>query len=229
MSRVGGLPTIPQESWPQAMRIVSFGTMDEARQVRDFWFGKLPMSALALNQRVKFWFADDMPELLRQQRDEAIRARFGNLVERAGKGEFAGWADSPRRCLSLIILLDQFPRDIHRDTAQAFAYDEQALALTLSGTQSAADGALDVVERIFFYMPLQHCEVREVQDESVAGYRRLVTEAPQELRSVFEQCLASAEEHRAIIERFGRFPHRNRVLQRVNTSDEEAWLRGSAR
>jgi uncharacterized protein (DUF924 family) len=198
--------------------------MDEARQVRDFWFGKLPMTPQALNQRLQAWFPDDDSDIVRE-RDETIRTRFGKLLERATKGELAGWADSPRRCLSLIILLDQFPRNVYRGTARAFAYDEQALGLTLSGMQSAADGALDVVERIFFYMPLQHCEIPEVQDESVAGYRRLLLEAPQELRGVFESTLKYAEDHRSIIERFGRFPHRNRVLERVSTADEEAWLR----
>jgi uncharacterized protein (DUF924 family) len=163
-----------------------------------------------------------------QERDEAIRGRFGALAGRAADGQLASWADSPRRCLSLIILLDQVPRNIYRGTARAFAYDAQALGLTLSGMQSAADGALDVVERIFFYMPLQHCEAREVQDESLAAYRRLLMEAPQELRGAFEECLKSAQEHRSIIERFGRFPHRNRVLERVSSPEEEAWLRGGA-
>jgi uncharacterized protein (DUF924 family) len=197
--------------------------MDEARLVRDFWFGKLPLSAQALGQRLAFWFPAD--EGATVARDEAIRARFGELAEQAALGALASWADSPRRCLSLIILLDQFPRNLYRGTARAFACDEQALAVTLSGMQSAADGALDIVERIFFYMPLQHSEVREVQDESVAAYRRLLMEAPQELRGAFESSLKSAEEHRAIVERFGRFPHRNRALARVSTAEEEAWLR----
>jgi uncharacterized protein (DUF924 family) len=199
--------------------------MDEARQVRDFWFGKLPMSAQALNERLKLWFPDGTREAALQERDEAIRGRFGALVGRAADGQLASWADSPRRCLSLIILLDQVPRNIYRGTARAFAHDEQALGLTLSGMQSAADGALDVVERIFFYMPLQHCEAREVQDESVAAYRRLLVEAPQELRGAFENALQSAQEHRSLIELFGRFPHRNRVLERVSSPEEEAWLR----
>ena len=199
--------------------------MDEARQVRDFWFGKLPMTAQALNQRLPLWFPADESAAGVRDRDEVIRARFGDLAERAAQGELASWADSPRRCLSLIILLDQFPRNLYRGTARAFASDEGALAVTLSGMQSAADGALDIVERIFFYMPLQHSEVREVQDESVAAYRRLLMEAPQELRGAFEGELKAAEKHRAIIERFGRFPHRNHVLERENMPEEEAWLR----
>jgi uncharacterized protein (DUF924 family) len=200
--------------------------MDEARQVRDFWFGKLPLTAQALSQRLELWFPDDERADVARKWDEAVRARFGKLVERAALGELASWADSPRRCMSLILLLDQFPRNIYRDTARAFASDDQALAVTLSGMESAADAALDVVERLFFYMPLQHSEVREIQDESVAGYRRLVAEAPQELRSAFEDALKYAEQHRAIIERFGRFPHRNRVLQRVSTPEEVVWLQG---
>jgi uncharacterized protein (DUF924 family) len=202
--------------------------MDEARQVRDFWFGKLPTTPQALEQRLSLWFPGDLSEDALRTRDDVIRKRFGNLVERAAKGELASWADSPRRCLSLIVLLDQFPRNIYRGTAQAFAYDDQALALTLSGMQSAADGALDVVERIFFYMPLQHCEARDVQDESVAAYRRLLAEAPEEFHDVFAGAVQSAEQHRSIIEKFGRFPHRNEAMGRVSTPDEEAWLQSDA-
>jgi uncharacterized protein (DUF924 family) len=196
--------------------------MDEARQVRDFWFGRLPLTAAALERRVCFWFSGDVAALSRH--DEQIRTRFGALFERAAGGELASWADGPRRRLSLIVLLDQFPRHMFRGTARAFAYDERALALALSGMQSAADAALDVVERIFFYMPMQHAESREVQDESVAAYRRLRTEAPPELGRTFEATLRSAENHRSIVERFGRFPYRNRLLGRADTSAELDWL-----
>jgi uncharacterized protein (DUF924 family) len=197
--------------------------VDEARSVRQFWFGALPLSAAQLQQRMRFWFGTD-PTALRRERDEAIRSRFGKLLERAGSGGLASWADGPRRRLSLIILLDQFPRHIYRGSARAFAYDTQALGLTLSGMQSAADAALDVVERIFFYMPLQHAESGEVQDESVAAYRRVLTEAPGEVHGFFASAVRSAEHHRSLIERFGRFPHRNRVLNRASTPDEEKWL-----
>jgi uncharacterized protein (DUF924 family) len=213
--------------------------MDDALRVREFWFGKsltgsLPRqgemagpywasAALALSRRASLWFESN-PQLLGQQ-DELIRSQFRDLVERAGRGELAAWADSPRRRLSLIILLDQFPRQIYRGTPQAFAYDTEALGLTLSGMQSAADGALNIIERLFFYIPLQHAESTEVQEESVSAYRRLAAESPPELRSTFEVSLQSAEEHRALIRQFGRFPHRNRVLGRENTAEEEAYLR----
>jgi uncharacterized protein (DUF924 family) len=197
--------------------------MDEARNIRDFWFGPLPLSAEGLNRRVRFWFGDDTSRL-RERRDKHIRERFGALLERAAGGELAAWADGPRRRLSLIILLDQFPRHMFRGDARAFAYDEQALSLTLSGMQSAADAALDVVERLFFYMPMQHAESREAQDESVAAYRRLFDETRNEPREPFAAALRSAENHREIIERFGRFPHRNRALGRESTADETRWL-----
>jgi len=198
--------------------------MDEARSVRDFWFGTVPLTADALNGRIRFWYGDTACAL-RQRRDEHIRVRFGELLERAAEGELSAWADGPRRRLSLIILLDQFPRSIYRGTARAFAYDAQALGLTLSGMQSAADAALTVVERIFFYMPMQHAERPEVQEESVAAYRRLLSEAPEELREHFAGALRSAENHHSIIERFGRFPHRNRALGRASTPAELEWLR----
>ena len=198
--------------------------MDEARSVREFWFGKLPLSAEALNRRIRFWFGDESAGL-RRRRDEHIRVRFGGMLERAANGELAAWADGPRRRLSLIILLDQFPRSIFRGSARAFAQDPQALALALSGMQSGADAALNVVERIFFYMPLQHAESREVQEESVAASRRLLMEAPAPMRDTFTAALRSAENHRSIIERFGRFPHRNRALGRESTPTELEWLR----
>jgi uncharacterized protein (DUF924 family) len=84
------------------------------------------------------------------------------------------------------------------------------------------------VERIFFYMPLQHAELRDAQEESVAAYRRLLNEAPEDIKAMFASALESAELHRSIVARFGRFPHRNRVLGRPNTAEEEAYLRDGA-
>ena len=197
--------------------------MDEARSVREFWCGRAPLTAAALNQRMRFWCGGGDSQLA-QRRDQHIRVRFAELLERAAAGHLAAWADGPRRRLSLIILLDQFPRNMFRGSARAFATDDQALALTLSGMQSAADAALNVFEQVFFYLPLQHAERLEVQDESVIAYRRLRAQAPEEVHSFFDSALRSAENHRSIIERFGRFPHRNRTLGRSSTPTEQAWL-----
>jgi uncharacterized protein (DUF924 family) len=198
--------------------------MDESLEVRRFWFGRLPLKPDGVNERLALWFGSGAEE---EQADELVRSRFSGLIERAAAGELAAWADSPRRRLSLILLLDQFPRHVYRGSERAFATDREALGLALSGMQSAADAALTPVERIFFYMPLQHAEVRDAQEESVAAYRRLLNEAPAELRAVFTSALEYAEQHRSIVARFGRFPHRNRALGRANTAEEEAYLSDS--
>jgi uncharacterized protein (DUF924 family) len=194
--------------------------MDEARAVREYWFGAAPLTADGLGRRMDFWFGAGSA-----QADEEIRTRFGGLLEQAAAGRLAAWADGPRRRLSLILLLDQFPRNMFRGTARAFDYDAQALALALTGMQSGADGALDFAERLFFYMPLEHAESLEAQDESVAAFRRLLAEVPPDLHESFADTLRFAEEHRAIIERFGRFPHRNAVLGRTSSAPEAEWLR----
>jgi uncharacterized protein (DUF924 family) len=198
--------------------------MDEALSVREFWFGHERLSAESLSRRMRIWFAEDGPDE-RERRDAEISTRFGELFARAASGELDTWADGPRRRLSLIILLDQFPRHMFRGTARAFECDDRALALTLSGMQSAADAALEAPERMFFYMPMQHAERLEVQEESVVACRRLLLEAPAALRGQFESVLQYAELHRDVIARFGRFPHRNQILGRTSTPAEEAWLR----
>jgi uncharacterized protein (DUF924 family) len=196
---------------------------DRAREVREFWLGRPPQSARALQERSRVWFGSESQES-RRQLDETIRARFGTLVAQASRGELAAWAASPRRRLALILLLDQFSRNIHRGAPEAFANDTQALGLCLTGIQSGADAALNCIERLFFYMPLQHAESREVQDESVAAYRRLLAEAPSALHPLLQDALAAAHGHRELIERFGRFPHRNEILGRASSAEEARFL-----
>ncbi len=193
--------------------------MDEARAVREYWFGAEPLGADGIGRRMDFWFGAGSA-----RHDEEIRTRFGGLLEHAAAGRLAAWADGPRRRLSLIILLDQLPRNMFRGSARAFDHDPQALELALTGMQSGADGALDFAERLFFYMPLQHAESLEAQDESLAAFRRLLAEVPPELHPIFADTLRFAEEHRSIIERFGRFPHRNALLGRASSPQEAEWL-----
>lgn len=200
--------------------------MDHARSLLDFWFGPRPWTAAALRQRMRFWFGAESAEIVEMQ-DRDLEARFGALMRRALAGELDAWADSPRRRLALILLLDQLPRNIHRGTASAYSGDVRACALACEGMDQAADAALDVVERLFFYMPLQHAESVDIQQDSVAAFRRLAEEAPPELRPSFDSALDYAVRHRDIVQRFGRFPHRNAALGRESTPDETAWLAGS--
>ena len=195
-----------------------------AHEVLEFWFGTRPYAPDAVNKRMRFWFGDATAPELQPQTDEALRLRFYALAGQAARGELDAWESSPRRRLALILLLDQFPRNLHRGEAAAFAQDRRALSLAVGGMQLGADAALDPVERIFFYMPLQHAESRDVQDESVAAFRRLAAEAPAELAGVFAGSADHAEQHRDLIARFGRFPARNAALGRESTAEELGWL-----
>jgi uncharacterized protein (DUF924 family) len=196
----------------------------QALNILEFWFGRRPYTDEGMARRTRLWFGDPSAPELRPHIDEALRLRFTTLAAAAARGEFDVWESSPRRRLALILLLDEFPRSIHRGSAQAFAQDHRALALAVGGTQLGADAALDPVERIFFYMPMQHAESRELQEESVSAYRRLAAEGPAELAKIFASAAQSAEQHRDVIERFGRFPHRNLALGRVTTEEERDWL-----
>ncbi len=199
--------------------------MDHSHTVLDFWFGSSQMTPALFAARQSSWFGGEDPAA-RAERDATIGAQFGVLTARAAVGALDAWADSPRRRLALILLLDQFPRHLHRGTARAFATDDRAAALTLDGMQKAADATLDPARRVFFYMPLQHSEVLEVQEESVAAYRRLVDESPEPWRAVLAGTHDFARRHRDIVARFGRFPHRNVALGRASSAEEQAWLDG---
>src|SRR3982751_870417 len=118
------------------------------------------------------------------------------MLERAARGEFASWASSPKRRLALILLFDQVPRNVYRGTAAAFAFDREALALAVEGLQLAADAALDPLERLFFYLPLEHAESMEAQNACIVAFERLVGEAPAELRGYCESTLGYARAHR---------------------------------
>jgi uncharacterized protein (DUF924 family) len=197
--------------------------MERPHDILDYWFGTGPWTKARLDERTRFWFGGD-GAAAQAARDAQIRERLEPLLERAARGEFAGWASSPKRRLALILLFDQVPRNCYRGTPAAFAFDGEALALAAEGLQLAADAALDPVERTFFYLPLEHAESLEAQDAAVAAFARLVAEAPADLRDWCAYTAQYAHKHRDVIVKFGRFPHRNAVLGRKSTPEEEAWL-----
>ena len=199
----------------------------QALDILEFWFGHRPYTRPVVAKHARLWFGDPSAPELRPQADEALRLRFSALAAAAARGDFDVWESSPRRRLALILLLDQIPRSIYRGTPQAYAQDRRALALAVSGTQLGADAALDPVERIFFYMPMQHAESRELQEESVSAFRRLAAEGPAEFAQLFALAAKRAEQQREVVERFGRFPHRNLILGRDSTPEEREWLAGA--
>jgi uncharacterized protein (DUF924 family) len=197
-----------------------------AQDVLDFWFGPNPLGADELPRRLRMWFGGDDPPEVRRQNDERLAGRFGTHVEAAAAGELDAWAASPRRLLALILLLDQFPRQLWRGKARSFAQDPKAAALVQAGLATSADAALSSIERVFFYMPLQHAEDLSLQQESLAAFARLAAEIPVEHRDLFDGIGGFARTHHDVVARFGRFPHRNTVLGRSTTPEEMAWLRG---
>jgi len=197
--------------------------MQRANDILEFWFGRAPFDTARLAERSAFWWGGDGAEA-QAARDVLIRTTLEPLLERASRREFASWASSPRRRLALILLFDQVPRNAYRGTAAAFAFDREALSLTVEGMQLAADAALDPIERIFFYLPLEHAESMEAQDAAIGAFERLVAEAPDDVREYCAYCGSFAAKHRDIIAKFGRFPHRNRVLGRASTAAELEWL-----
>jgi uncharacterized protein (DUF924 family) len=197
--------------------------MNNANGILEYWFGQGPFDPARLIDRAAFWFGGDGPEKS-AARDAEMREKLEPLLERAARGEFDAWATSPRRRLALILLFDQVPRNIYRGTARSFVFDPRALRLTVEGLHDAADQALDPVERVFFYLPLEHAESMDAQEASVKAFERLAEEAPVELRGFIQGTVKYAHSHRDIIAKFGRFPHRNVALGRESTPAELEWL-----
>lgn len=188
----------------------------------DAWFGDSLRDAAAVGKRMAWWFDTD------DARDAELRARFGELVRAAADGALAAWSATPRGRLALILALDQLPRNCFRGARAAFASDAAALAETERGLRRGDDRALHPVERMFFYMPMQHAEDEAVQERAVEHFARLAAEAPAGSGSAFDNSVQFAKLHRDIVRRFGRFPHRNAILGRTSTPEELAWLAGDA-
>jgi uncharacterized protein (DUF924 family) len=179
------------------------------QDVLGFWFGA-PGSPEYGRAR-EMWFRKS------DATDAAIRARFGTDVEAALAGELAAWAAAPSSALALIVLLDQFTRNIFRDTPRGFAGDAMALALARDLVATGHDRSLHPVERWFVYLPFEHAESLAAQTESVRLYTLLAEEGAPD-------ALVWARKHYDVIARFGRFPHRNAILGRPSTLDELAFL-----
>jgi len=180
--------------------------MAEAEDVLGFWFGRRGETGYGLPRPV--WFERD-PAF-----DQAIRERFLGDCEAALAGERAAWRFGARRCLALILLLDQFPRNLFRDSPRAYAGDAMALETARHAVDRAYDRALPPVMRQFVYLPYQHSESLADQERSIPLFAALP----------LPDCLDYALRHRAIVARFGRFPHRNAALGRASTPEETAFL-----
>ena len=161
---------------------------------------------------------------MRSATETSSPASAALILQKATQGQLTSWEQYPRGRLALIVLLDQFSRNIYRGTAQAFAQDELALSLCLQGIDIGHDLALRPIERTFYYLPMEHPESLEIQDKCVQHYEQLVASVPPPTAKELQSSLDYAISHRDIIARFGRFPHRNKLLGRASTAAEREYL-----
>lgn len=187
--------------------------------VLDYWFGA-PGSAHEITARQsKLWFGK-LPE-----KDREVSEHFMPTFNAAITGSLDDWAATPRGRLALVIVLDQFPHHVHRDTPDAFAQDAKAQALSLAAMATGEDKTLTLIERVFLYLPLEHAESLAMQDLAIVQYQQLVDEAVESERALFANFLDYAHKHRDVVLRFGHFPHRNDILGRLSTADEIEFLK----
>jgi uncharacterized protein (DUF924 family) len=198
--------------------------LPRAQEVLDFWFGPDPLSPAHFSERLHLWFGGDDPPEVIAERDALVTSRFKPLMDEAASGALDHWAGSPHRLLALVLLLDQFPRHVYRGRARAYAQDSRALAFTLHALTTGADATLSPAGRLFLYLPLQHAESAAMQEESISAYRRLLADAPEQHKKLFQSVLDFALQHRDVVARFGRFPHRNAALSRRSTPEEAEFL-----
>jgi uncharacterized protein (DUF924 family) len=183
-----------------------------AQAVLDFWFaaqGEPEHGAVR-----DLWFRKS------DETDRQITERFSPLIEQALRGELEAWGAEPRSALAQIVLLDQFTRNTFRDTPRAFAGDKRALAAAMAMVGSRHDESLLPVQRVFVYLPFEHAEGIGMQEEALRLFTRLVAEAPE-----LQNMLDYAQRHHDVVQRFGRFPHRNEILGRQSTTDEIEFLK----
>ena len=185
--------------------------MMQHKEILDFWFGKPEDSGYGKPR--KFWFIKD------EELDQIIKSRFTEIHQQAAMGNLDSWREQPLSCLALIIVLDQFSRNMFRGLPQAFATDAQALNYSQYAIAKIFDSQLLPVQRWFIYLPFEHSEDLADQEKSV----QLCTTLTDEDDS--QSYIDYAYKHFEVIKKFGRFPHRNKILGRENTPEEIEFLK----
>lgn len=185
--------------------------MSQAKEILDFWFGS--PDEPGYGKPKSFWF-NKKPEF-----DEELQMRFLTDYQKAAAGNLDDWINASDSCLALILLLDQFPRNMFRDTPQAFATDWEALSAAQHAVAQGYDKKLLPVQRWFIYLPFEHSENLEHQRQAVRLFQQLGDDPDS------ASCIDYAIRHMQVIQRFGRFPHRNEILGRVSTLEEKEFLK----
>ncbi|SMF38341.1 DUF924 family protein [Pseudobacteriovorax antillogorgiicola] len=190
-----------------------------AQSILDFWFGPLDQGQVAA-EKSKAWFTKDA------KFDKLIQQKFGSYLDIAFMGALDRWTLNPEGRTALIVLLDQFPRNIHRNSHMAWHFDKKSLALSLESIASEDYLRVPTVYGYFTLMPTMHAEDLKVQNLGIESFEKLRNRSTEPTRPMIESAISYAIKHRDIIERFGRFPHRNQLLERESTEEELAFLQG---
>jgi len=196
----------------------------EAKTVLDFWFGKdseqtQPRSAQDISkQQSKLWWSKN------ETIDADIQQRFEPTLKALLTGNYPSWFETPQGRLAAIIVLDQFSRNMYRNNAQAFTQDSLALHWALEGIRKGDDKKLTPLQKVFFYLPLEHCEQLNMQNLAIEKFEQLASDAPASFADLAHGFVSYAHQHQEVIARFSRFPHRNRLLNRTSTTEEETYL-----
>ncbi len=192
--------------------------MQLAQEILHYWFGEADDPGQQISKQSSLWWGKSLAV------DKEIKTSFGAALDLTGSDDLQAWKNNASDWLALIILLDQFSRNIFRDEARAFAQDALALTLCKEGIELGVDLDLNPLQRVFFYLPLEHSESLQDQQRCVELMEGLVKIAPAGCRKEFEGFHGYARAHHAVIEKFGRFPHRNAILGRESTAPEKEYL-----
>lgn len=188
------------------------------QELHEFWFGELPDETSWPDDLNKRWYMGG------EELDREIERRFGDWIEAAANGELDHWKEETRGQLCLIVLFDQFTRNVFRGSGDAFKYDELARELALDLIDSGRKDELYPIEQVLVFMPLEHSEDIGHQQRCVELFKELTEEVPEEIADTFVNFTDYAVKHHDIIATFGRFPHRNALLDRAPTPEEETYL-----
>jgi uncharacterized protein (DUF924 family) len=202
----------------------------EAQAVLDYWFGKADFKEEGLDtkrhrsaaeiaqQQSKLWWSKN------KSIDLDIRQSFEPTLKALLTGQYSSWFETPQGRLAAIIVLDQFSRNMYRDSAHAFSQDSLALYWALQGIRQGDDKKLTPLQRVFFYLPLEHCEQLSMQDLAIEKFSQLADDAPASFSDLAKGFVDYAHQHQEVIAHFGRFPHRNHLLGRLSTKEEKEYL-----
>ena len=195
-------------------------SLRSSEDVLSYWIGDTAETPDNLEAYNKLWFGKS------EQTDTYLRKTFSPVLDQLASGSLvSSWAArGARHRLAAIIVLDQFSRNIFRDEARAYGQDALARNLCQTGLLRGEDTQLSETERLFFYLPLEHSESPEDQEKSIEVFTRLLHTARAAYRGLVESTLEYAHAHKSVIDRFGRFPHRNEALGRTSTPEETKWL-----